>query len=290
MRFAVIGAAGQLGQEFPKHLPGESFVPLDLGELDVRSLDSVRACLSKLEFDVAVNLAAFHQVDACEDQPEPTFMTNSAGAANVARVCRELGRKTCFFSTDYVFGADAGRKAPYLEGDPPGPLNVYGASKLAGEHLTLALNPGSVVIRSASLYGVVTSRKGSTFPEKMIQKARAGEPLKVVDDQTMSPTYTLDLAARTVAILEKGGEGIFHVAGGDGCTWWEFASEAIRLAGLDVRVEKTTAAAFAAKAKRPSYSRLASRRLAGLGVEPMPHWRDALRRYLKEKGLLAGGR
>jgi dTDP-4-dehydrorhamnose reductase len=287
MKYAVIGAAGQLGQEFPKHLPRPSFLPLDLEEIDIRSLDSVRACLSKLEFDAAINLAAFHQVDKCEDEPEPTFMTNSAGAANVARVCRELGRKTCFFSTDYVFGADATRKTPYLEGDAPGPLSIYGASKLAGEHLTLALNPGSVVIRSSSLYGVVTSRKGSTFPEKMIQKAKAGEPLKVVDDQTMSPTYTYDLASRTVAILEKGGEGIFHVTGGEGCTWWEFASEAIRLAGLDVKVEKTTAAAFAARAKRPSYSRLDSRRFGELGIEPMPHWKDALRRYLKEKGLLA---
>jgi dTDP-4-dehydrorhamnose reductase len=252
----------------------------------VRNLDSVRACLGGVDFDVAVNLAAFHQVDRCEEEPEQAFLVNAMGASNVARVCEALGRKACFFSTDYVFdGAD--RKAPYVEGDAEKPLNAYGASKLAGESLTLSQCPGSSVVRTSSLFGIVTSRKGSTFPEKMIQKAKSGEELRVVDDQYMSPTYTFDLARTTIAMLEAGGEGVFHVAGGDGCTWWEFASEAIRLSGMEPAIEKISASEFAAPAKRPAYSRLDSARLEGLGVAPMPPWQDALRRYLAEKGLLA---
>ncbi len=286
MKFAVIGAGGQLGQEFPKHLPPDRFTGLDLEDLDVRDLGSVRRALSGADFDVAVNLAAFHQVDRCEEAPDQAFLVNAMGASNVARACEELGRKACFFSTDYVFDG-AGRTEPYLEGDAEKPLNQYGASKLAGERLTLALNPGSAVVRTSSLFGIVTSRKGSTFPEKMIEKARAGESLRVVDDQTMSPTYTFDLARTTIALLEKGGEGVFHVTGGEGCTWWEFATEAIRLAGMEPDAEKISASEFDAPAARPGYSRLDSRRLEALGVAPMPDWRDALSRYLREKGLLA---
>ncbi|MHC4779104.1 MAG: SDR family oxidoreductase, partial [Planctomycetota bacterium] len=144
MKYAVIGAAGQLGQEFPKHLSEGNFIGLDLCDLDVRSIDSLRDCLSKQEFDVAIDLAAFHQVDRCEEEPDQAFLTNGLGAANVARVCDDLGKKACFFSTDYVFdGID--RREPYHEGDTEKPLNAYGASKLAGERVTLALNPGSMV-------------------------------------------------------------------------------------------------------------------------------------------------
>ena len=285
-KFAVIGALGQVGQEFTKHLRSERLVRLDLPDLDVACLESVRNCLAGLEFDIAINLAAFHQTDACEDQPEHAFAVNAVGAGNVARVCCELGRGVCFFSSDYVFGCDEQRSDPYFEGDQPGPVNAYGASKLAGEHLTRILNPRATIVRTSSLFGTQTSHKGSTFPEKMIEKARSVDKLKVVSDQRMSPTYTYDLAARTLAVLENGGTGVFHLSGGGECSWWEFAVEAIRMSGHSADIEPVSSEAFPTPARRPAYSRLDSRRLAKLGVPEMPHWKDGLRRYLGEKGLL----
>ncbi len=288
MRYAVIGAAGQVGQEFTKCLPPDRLVRLSRNQIDVSDPASVNECLGRLDCDVVINLAAFHDVNGSEDDPARAFRVNALGALFVARAGRQTGRKIVFFSSDYVFGQEAGRPSPYLEQDPVGPLNVYGVSKDAGEQLIRATTDQHLIVRTSSLFGVVTSKKGWTFPEMIINRARNGQPLKVVNDQYMSPTYTLDLVRTVIALLEVGATGTVHITNAGGCTWFEFASSTLEMAGLDYDVKPVGSDAFPSKAVRPTYSRLDSARFESLGIGPMRHWREALQAYLEEKGLIAG--
>lgn len=284
MKIAVIGSAGQVGQEFAKCLPARGLIGLTREHLDVCDAASVQRCLEGLACDVLVNLAAFHDVNGCEQDPVRAFQVNATGAGNVAQAARRMGCKVVYFSSDYVFGLDTERRSPYLERDPAGPVNVYGASKVAGEHLVRAATDDHLIVRSSSLFGVVTSKKGWTFPEMILRRARAGEPLRVVNDQTMSPTYTLDLVRSVISLLEAGATGTVHVTNGGGCTWFEFATVTLALAGVQYDVEPVNSDAFPSKARRPTYSRMDSQRLSDLGVAPLRDWQDGLRAYLVEKG------
>ena len=141
-----------------------------------------------------------------------------------------------------------------------------------------------MIVRSSSLFGVVTSKKGWTFPEMILRRARAGEPLRVVDDQYMSPTYTLDLVHAVVSLLEAKAAGTVHVTNSSGCTWFELARATLAMAGIEYNIEPVGSDAFPSKARRPAYSRLDSERLESMGVAPLRDWRDGLRAYLVEKG------
>lgn len=284
MKYVIIGAAGQVGQEFAKCLPAERLHPLTHEQVDITDPGSLARCLEGVDCRAVVNLAAFHDVNGCEQDPEKAFRVNAVGAANVARAARARGCTAVHVTSDYVFGLDAGRREPYVESDPVGPLNVYGASKVAGEHLVRALGPDHLIVRTSSLFGVATSRKGWTFPEMMLRRARAGEPLRVVSDQHMAPTYTLDLVRTMVALVEAGATGTVHVANGGGCSWHELATATLELAGVDRAVEPVSSDAFPSVARRPAYSRLGTERLPSLGVRPLRHWREALHAWLVEKG------
>jgi len=163
---------------------------------------------------------------------------------------------------------------------------VYGASKVAGEQLVRATTDNHLIVRGSSLFGVVTSGKGWTFPELIMERASAGEPLKVVGDQYMSPTYTLDLVRAVVSLMDVDTAGTVHVTNGGGCTWHEFATATLDMVGVSHPIEKVTSEKFGSKAPRPKYSRLDSERLEELGVAPLRSWRDALRAYLVEKGRI----
>ncbi len=285
MSVLVIGAAGQLGQDLMKRF-GDAAVGLGHQDLDVTDGVAVAATLREHRPDWVVNTAAFHQVDDCELNPTLSFAVNAVGAANVARAAAEHGAGVVFFSTDYVFGG-VGRERdhPHTEADLPDPLNVYGVSKWAGEQLVAQANPRHLVVRSAGLYGTATSRKGWTFPELMVNKARTDGVLRVVTDQALSPTYTADLAEATAALMERGATGLYHLTNDGECSWHEFASATVELAGIDVEVEPTVSTQLPRRARRPPYSALTSKRLAAAGVPPLRPWRDALAHYLNAKGL-----
>jgi dTDP-4-dehydrorhamnose reductase len=220
--------------------------------------------------------------------PTLSFAVNATGAANVARAAAEIGAGVVFYSTDYVFGGEGReRGAPHRESDAPDPLNVYGVSKWAGERLVAQRNPRHLVIRSAGLYGTATSRKGWTFPELMVNKARDEGKLKVVTDQALSPTYTHDLAETTAALMAAGATGLFHLTNAGECSWWEFAKATVDLAGIDVEVEPTASTQQPRRAKRPPYSAMTSERVEAAGVAPMRPWQDALAAYLQAKGFIA---
>jgi len=277
----VTGATGQLGaavvQKF-RAVGGWLVKGLSHEEVECTDPVSVRAVLAGLSPAVVVHCAAFVRVDDCEDQPDVAFRVNALGALHVARACREAGARCVYVSTDYVF--DGTKAEPYTEEDVPQPINVYGASKLAGEHLVRQTCPDAVVVRVASLFGGRGARgKGTNFVLTVLERARRGEALRVVDDIQMSPTYTLDAAEAIVHLVERGALGLFHVVNDGRCTWYEFARKIVELSGLQVPVEPVSHDAFPTRARRPANSALATHRLAGLGIRLRP-WADALGDYL----------
>jgi len=287
-RIAIIGATGQLGSDLVRVLRANEHyevVPLDHTQIEVADETSVRRALMGKGFNVVINTAAFHKVESCEEDPERAFHVNALGALHVSRACAESGAKCVYISTDYVFGGE--KEEPYTEKDCPHPINVYGSSKLAGEYLVLQTAPDALILRIASVFGRAGARgKGGNFVEAILAKARAGEALRVVNDQWMSPTYTRDVAHLLDELLEAGASGIFHATNQGKTTWYTFAREALKLVGLDVPVKPISAASFPSKARRPWNSALKSVRLEQKLERGMRPWQEALRDYLKEKGYI----
>jgi dTDP-4-dehydrorhamnose reductase len=283
----VIGSSGQLGQDLMSTF-GDNTVGLTHADVDVTDGVSVSRIVREHQPDWVINTAAFHRVDDCELNPTLAFAVNAIGAANVARATAETGAGVVFYSTDYVFsGEGRPRRDPHTESSKPDPCNVYGASKVAGEHLVMNANPRHLVIRSAGLYGTATSRKGWTFPELMVSKGQSDGWVKVVTDQVLSPTYTHDLARTTQALMEREARGLFHLTHEGECSWYEFAQATFDITGIAVNLEPTATVTGERRARRPPYSALASERLTEAGVPQLRPWRDALEHYLHAKGLIA---
>jgi dTDP-4-dehydrorhamnose reductase len=286
MKTVIIGSTGQLAQDLLKVL-GPDATGLSHQDLDVTDGVAVAHALQALKPDWVLNTAAFHRVDDCEVNAGLAFAVNALGARNVARAAAAVAAGVVFFSTDYVFGGQGrSRGKPYRESDLPQPLNVYGTSKLAGEQLVQQANPRCLVVRTTGLYGTATSRKGWTFPELMLSKAKAEGAVKVVTDQVLSPTYTLDLAAKVKELLQAGATGLFHLTNSQECSWFEFAQKVFELAGVKVQMTPMQTEQSQRKAVRPSYSALASAHLPEVGLRPMRPWPEALHDYLKAKGII----
>jgi dTDP-4-dehydrorhamnose reductase len=286
MKVAVIGSTGQLGQDLMRVF-GEDAKGFAHEALDVTDEAGVASAIGSLMPDWVLNTAAFHRVDDCEVDPTHTFAVNAIGALNVARAADDVGSGVVFYSTDYVFGGEEReRDHPYEEADNPAPLSVYGTSKVAGEQLTVQANPRHLVVRSAGLYGTATSRKGWTFPELMLNKARTDGFVRVVMDQVLSPTFTADLAQKTKELIENDVTGLFHLTNDGECSWFEFARGAFDLAGVEAEMEPVDSGQFQQRARRPPYSALTTTRLEAVGLEPLRHWKEALKVYLQTKGVI----
>jgi dTDP-4-dehydrorhamnose reductase len=285
LKVAVIGSTGQLGQDLMRAWGGEA-VGFAHQDLDVTDGVGVASAMHLLGPDWVINTAAYHRVDDCEINPALAFAVNTLGAQNAARAAALVEAGVVFFSTDYVFGAqDRERERPYEEGDDPQPLNVYGVSKAAGEQLVMQANERHIVVRSAGLYGTATSRKGWTFPELMLEKARNDESVSVVTDQVLSPTFTADLADKTRELIERDAKGVFHLTNAGECSWFEFARGTFDLAGVEAEMEPIGTGQTRRRARRPSYSALTTSRLAEVGLSRMRPWKEALDDYLRAKGL-----
>jgi dTDP-4-dehydrorhamnose reductase len=281
----VIGANGQLGKDLCKLLVRHEVAGLTHQDVEVTEPASVSAMFLRHRPEVVINTAAFHRVDNCETQVEFSFQVNAIAVRNLAIASREQNATLVHFSTDYVFAGD--KKTPYEESDAAQPLSVYGASKLAGEHLALAANPKTFVIRTCGLYGVGGSdSKGGNFVETMLRRAAEGTPLRVVADQVVTPTYTVDLARKVSDLILTDAYGLYHVSSNGSCSWYEFAQRIFEFAGIHTDLSATTSDAFRTAAKRPAYSVLRNRRLEALGMDDLPFWEDALRRYFAERESL----
>jgi dTDP-4-dehydrorhamnose reductase len=283
MRYAVLGAAGQLGRDLCPRLQGE-VIPLGRDRADLTQRDLVRSTLKELRPDVVINCAAYNLVDRAESEPQAAFAVNTWGVRDLAAVCADLGALLVHFSTDHVFGLDETRHTPWREEDPPGPVGVYGVSKLAGEYLVRAACPRHLIVRTCGLYGVWGSGgKGGNFVETMLRKAAQGDPLRVVADQECTPTYTADLASATIALMRAGRTGLVHVTNAGSCSWFEFAGAIFQLSGLRPRLTAITSSEFGAAARRPAYSALSNDAYNSLNLPPLRPWREALTAYLRER-------
>lgn len=270
-RYLVTGAAGMLGHDLQHALAGRDVTALTRAELDITDAAAVRDAVSG--HDVVFNAAAYTDVDGAESHEDDAFAINATGVENLARAAAAHGAKFVTISTDYVFegtGTD-----PYAEETPRHPINAYGRSKAAGEELAIGAHPsGTYIVRTAWLYGA----GGSNFAATMLRLASSNPTVSVVDDQLGQPTWTADLAAQLVALVDADAPaGIYHGTNAGQTSWFGFARAVFEEAGLDPeRVLPTDSASFVRPAKRPSYSVLGHDGWARAGLKPMRPWRDAL--------------
>ncbi len=283
MRYAVIGAAGQLGRDLSARLHGE-VVALDRSRADLTNPNLLRGTLADIRPEVVVNCAAYNFVDRAESEPEAAFAVNAWGVRSLAGFCRDLDCALVHFSTDYVFGIDASRATPWGIHDAPGPLGVYGMSKLCGEYAVRAECPKHFVIRTCGLYGHWgAGGKGGNFVETMLRLATEGKPLRVVNDQHCTPSYTVDVAAATAALIATGRYGLYHVTNSEPATWYDVARTALEIAGFDSPIAPIPSSDYPTPARRPRYSVLALDELDAAGVPRPRPWREALAAYLDER-------
>ena len=283
MKVLLIGANGQLGTDLFKvfQAAGDTVFPMTHAKMDVCSEERVAEIMAEVKPEAVVSTAAFHKVEECEKKPALAFQVNGTGAMNLALACQRSDAVLVNFSTDYVF--DGRKNAPYEETDLPSPLSVYGASKAVGEHLVAAYAERYFVIRTCGLYGVAgSSGKGGNFVETMLKKAMAGDAIRVVDDEVLTPTYTADLAEATRKLILTGSYGLYHISSEGQCSWYEFTRYIFESAGLDAKLSPVNSSEFASPVKRPPNSVLSKAKLRALGVS-IPSWKDALPRYLEER-------
>jgi dTDP-4-dehydrorhamnose reductase len=287
---AIIGAGGQLGQEFCRLLGPTKAVALTHADVELTNAESIARALGPISPRVVINTAAFNHVDNAELRPLDAFQVNALGVWELARFCQDRQAILVHFSSDYVFGLDSARHRPYAESDMPGPVSVYGLSKLAGEHFVRAHCPNHFLIRTCGLYGLHGhGGKGRNFVQTMLRLGRERSEVRVVDDQTCTPTATSDLAEATVRLLDSDAFGTYHWTNSGSCTWYQFATQIFREAGLNVQCVPITSAQFGARATRPRYSALATDAYEGLGFPAPRAWQDALRDFVA-RVQSAGGR
>jgi dTDP-4-dehydrorhamnose reductase len=282
MRLLAFGGWGQLGSELAAVARGKhELIRPTRTEADVTDPRAVGRAVSDTQPDAVLNMAAFHQVERCEEDPGAALAVNAVGAWNVARSAFLAGARCIYVSTDYVF--DGGEPKGYEEDAPVHPLNAYGVSKAAGEMLCRLVCPDLLVVRGSGLFGHAgSSGKGGNFVETVLAKAAAGEPISVVDDQVTSPTAARDMAERVLLLLERGAPpGAYHAADAGRCSWFEFAAAILDLGGVSADLTRRSSAGDAVR--RPRCSVLLDTRSSQLGLPPARSWRDALGWYVAHR-------
>ena len=278
MKVLVTGAKGQLGTDLMNELAkrGVEGIGVDVQEMDITDAEACRRVIKNSGADAVIHCAAYTAVDAAEDNVDLCRRINGEGTRNVAQACKEADTKLMYISTDYVFDGQGTR--PWEPDDERHPLNVYGQTKYEGELAVEELSDKYFIVRIAWVFGVA----GKNFIKTMLRLGKERGAVSVVDDQIGSPTYTYDLARLLVDMIQTDKYGRYHATNEGLCSWYEFAKEIFRQAGMDVPVTPVSSDAFPAKATRPSNSRLNKDKLSENGFERLPAWQDALGRFLKE--------
>lgn len=278
MRILVTGASGQLGYDVERELERRGIEHLGTSsrELDITDREAVERLMAAYRPDAAIHCAAYTKVDLAEDEPERCWAVNADGTRNLAAACREIGAKMLYISTDYVFPGTGERS--YETGDPTGPVNTYGRSKLAGELAVQSLSEKYFIVRISWVFG----KNGNNFVKTMLRLAETKAELSVVCDQIGSPTYTADLAPLLCDMVQTERYGVYHATNEGTCAWSEFAEAIFELAGRQVVVHPIPTSAYPTRAARPLNSRMSKECLHSNGFQELPEWKNALARYLKE--------
>ena len=281
-RAVVFGSSGQLGVELVRELGARGYTVhgFERKAIDITDRELVEKSLAGLDPSVVLNAAAYNQVDVAEREPQAAFLANALGVRNLALACRQVDARFVHFSTDYVFDGSAGR--PYTEEDLPHPLGAYAVSKLAGELYAQAYLDAPLIIRTSGVFGpggLKTAR--GNFIELMLRLASNTIPIRVVEDHFASPTYAPVLAGRTLDLVERNCQGVFHVAGGTPISWFAFAKLIFESAGLKPELQSTNEREYRTAARRPKYSALSNAKMESEGVAPFPSLAIAVKSYLK---------
>ena len=277
MKVLVTGSKCQLGYDVMNELAKRGYegIGVDVQEMDITDAQAVDRVITESGADKVIHCAAYTAVDAAEDNVDLCRRVNAQGTENIAKVCKKLDIPMLYLSTDYVFDGEGTR--PWEPDDKRDPLNVYGQTKYEGE-LAIEENLDKYfIVRIAWVFGV----NGKNFIKTMLKLAENHDTITVVNDQVGSPTYTYDLSRPLVDMIETDKYGRYHATNEGLCTWYEFAVEIFRQAGISVNVVPVTSEEFQAKAKRPHNSRLNKDKLDEMGFKRLPSWQDALSRYLK---------
>lgn len=277
MKILIVGSRGMLGTDLMEAFSSvQDTMGIDLSELDITRMEQCHAKLKEIRPDVVINAAGFTQVDACQSREEEALLVNGHGAGNLAIAAAAAGSMLVHYSTDYVF--DGQKETAYVEEDLPNPKNVYGKSKLSGEMLIREHCPNHLILRTSWLFGP----NGSNFIRTIVNAARKGNPLRVVNDQKGSPSYTKDLAAHTRMMIAAGCRSTYHVTNSGFGTWYELASEAMVWAGMkNIPITPVPSAEFPRPALRPANSVLANAHLERDRLPLMRPWQAAVREYVE---------
>ena len=276
MKAMIVGATGLLGQALMREWAGDEVVGFGSKEVDIRDAGKVQEVVEKARPDWIVLAAAYTDVDGCESNPDLAFGVNRDGPVNVAEAAKRASAKLLFLSSDYVF--DGKNTSPYETEDVRNPQSVYGRSKAEAELRLLELLPQCCIARTSWLFGT----GGKCFPDTILKLAASRPALDVVNDQRGSPTYAVDLSMAIIGLCRNEAGGIVHVTNAGNCSWFEFAREIVKGAGLVTEVRPVSSQQMPRPARRPAYSILSPKSLHQYGIS-MPTWQDALRRYLEER-------
>lgn len=278
MKILLLGHKGMLGCDLLLRLGRKhKVIGLDIDEIDVTSMSACEKAIRENIPDIIINAAAYTNVDGCETAKDECFAVNAEAVKNLAVACREKNIRIIHFSTDYVFDGDANE--PYKEDYPCNPVNVYGASKLAGELYLQELSNNYIIIRTEWLYG----KNGKNFVRTILEKVKTTDKLEVVDDQIGSPTYTRDLVLAVDLLIERNITGTFHITNRGNCSWFQFARKILQEAGItQVQVLPIKSENSQRQAKRPAYSVLSMQKFVAATGKTMQPWQLALQDYLED--------
>ncbi len=284
---AVFGCSGQLGIELVRELRARGYEVQgwERAAVDITNGEKVERVLAGVDPKLVFNAAAYNQVDVAEREPQAAYVANALGVRNLALACRQIDAQLVHFSTDYVFDGLAQR--PYREDDATHPLGAYAVSKLAGELYAQAYLERPLIVRTCGVFGPggLRTNRGN-FVELMLRRAHDGQPIRVVEDHIGSPTYAPLLAARTIDLVEKNQQGVFHVTGGTPIPWFAFAKMIFEAARLNPPLQATNEREYRTPARRPKYSALSNEKMERAGIAPMPPLAECVKAYLVEREKL----
>jgi len=286
MKILLIGADGQLGTDIQKVIDRSELIPLTISDIDVTNKQGLQNIISKYKPDVVINTSAYHKVDECEDNDKLAFDVNAIGVKNICLACKDNDAVLVHISTDYVF--DGKKGSPYVETDCPNPGTVYGISKLAGELYVKNMLNKYFLIRTCGLFGVkgCLGKGGTNFIENMLKLSKEKKVLRVVNDEIVGPTYTIDLANKIDQLIRTQHYGLYHVTNSGSCSWYDFAKKIFELTGTKVELHAASTDEYKSKARRPAYSVLEHKNLKKIGMDDLRSWDKALEAYLEEKKSL----